>query len=55
MHWSVRRVSAVKRVIPFQSIEEWNKNAERYLVAAKEAAESAAPVSDDDEEGDKDE
>ena len=27
----------LKRVIPFQSIEEWNKNAERYLVAAKEA------------------
>ena len=25
----------LKRVIPFQSIEEWNKNAERYLVAAK--------------------
>jgi hypothetical protein len=44
----------LKRVIPFQSIEEWNKNAERYLVAAKEASESAAPVADDDE-GDKDE
>lgn len=44
----------LKRIIPFQSIEEWNKNAERYLVAAKEAAESAAPVADDDE-GDKDE
>lgn len=44
----------LKRVIPFQSIEEWNKNAERYLGAAKEAGESAAPVADDDEE-DKDE
>lgn len=44
----------LKRVIPFQSIEEWNKNAERYLAAAKEASESAAPVADDDE-GDKDE
>lgn len=44
----------LKRVIPFQSIEEWNKNAERYLAAAQEASESAAPVADDDE-GDKDE
>ena len=44
----------LKRVIPFQSIEEWNKNAERYLASAKEAGESAAPVADDDE-GDKDE
>ena len=26
----------LKRVIPFQDIEEWNKNAERYLAAAKE-------------------
>lgn len=43
----------LKRVIPFQSIEEWNKNAERYLASAKEAGESAAPVADDDE-GDKD-
>jgi hypothetical protein len=44
----------LKRVIPFQSIEEWNKNADRYLASAKEAGESAAPVADDDE-GDKDE
>lgn len=44
----------LKRVIPFQSIEEWNKNAERYLASAKEAGESAAPVADDDE-GEKDE
>jgi hypothetical protein len=44
----------LKRVIPFQSIEEWNKNAERYLASAKEAGESAAPAADDDE-GEKDE
>lgn len=44
----------LKRVIPFQSIEEWNKNAERYLASAKEAGESAAPATDDDE-GEKDE
>lgn len=44
----------LKRVIPFQSIEEWNKNAERYVASAKEAGESAAPVADDDER-DKDE
>jgi hypothetical protein len=43
----------LKRIIPFQNIEEWNKNAERYLTAAKEAAEGATPTVDD--EGDKDE
>lgn len=42
----------LKRVIPFQNIEEWNKNAERYLAAAKETAEGTAPA--DDDEGDKD-
>lgn len=26
----------LKRVIPFQNIEEWNKNADRYLASAKE-------------------
>ncbi len=26
----------LKRVIPFQDIEEWNKNAERYLASARE-------------------
>ncbi|HEX9046348.1 MAG TPA: DUF4194 domain-containing protein [Verrucomicrobiae bacterium] len=42
----------LKRIIPFQSLEGWNKNAERYLAAAKEASENAAPVAED-EEGDK--
>jgi hypothetical protein len=44
----------LKRVIPFQSIEEWNKNAERYLAAAKEAGTETAALSEDSE-GDKDE
>ncbi len=44
----------LKRVIPFQSIEEWNKNAERYLVAAKEAGAEMAALPEDSE-GDKDE
>ncbi len=39
----------LKRVIPFQGIDEWNANAERYLVAAREAAESAGPAADGDE------
>jgi hypothetical protein len=30
----------LKRVIPFQEIEEWNKNAERYLASAKEPVET---------------
>jgi len=44
----------LKRVIPFQSIEEWNKNAERYLVAAKEAGAETAALPEDTE-GAKDE
>lgn len=44
----------LKRVIPFQSIEEWNKNAERYLAAAKEAGVETAGFPEDSE-GDKDE
>jgi hypothetical protein len=44
----------LKRVIPFQSIDEWNKNAERYLAAAKDAVVEIAELSDDTE-GDKDE
>ena len=44
----------LKRVIPFQSIEEWNKNAERYLAAAKEVGVESAALPEDTE-GDKDE
>ncbi len=33
----------LKRIIPFQDLAEWNKNADRYLAAVKEAAETAAP------------
>ncbi|MEW6303783.1 MAG: hypothetical protein AB1705_09945 [Verrucomicrobiota bacterium] len=44
----------LKRVIPFQNIEEWNKNAERYLAAARNAAGEAMGNADEDE-GDKEE
>ncbi|HWH69795.1 MAG TPA: DUF4194 domain-containing protein [Candidatus Sulfotelmatobacter sp.] len=41
----------LKRIIPFQNIEEWNKNAERYLTTAKEAVAAAAePVEDAEED-----
>ncbi len=43
----------LKQVIPFQGIEEWNKNAERYLASAKEPGPEAALA--DDSETDKDE
>lgn len=46
--------STLKRVIPFQSIEEWNKNADRYLAAAKEAGAGTAMLAEESE-GDKDE
>lgn len=42
-------LSTLKRVIPFQSIEDWNKNAERYLAAAKEP-ETAVETADISEE-----
>jgi hypothetical protein len=37
--------STLKRIIPFQGIEDWNKNAERYLAAARDNA--ANVVTDD--------
>jgi len=43
----------LKRVIPFQDIEEWNKNAERYLASAKEPGTEGTPA--DDSDTDKDE
>lgn len=53
-HSVIEVFPTLKRVIPFQSIEEWNKNAERYLVAAKEAGAETAALPEDSE-GDKDE
>jgi len=44
----------LKRVIPFQNIEEWNKHADRYLAAARET-DAEIPALAEDEEGDKDE
>ena len=53
-HSVIEVFPTLKRVIPFQSIEEWNKHAERYLVAAKEAGAETAALPEDSE-GDKDE
>ena len=53
-HSVIEVFPTLKRVIPFQSIEEWNKHAERYLVAAKEAGAETAALHEDSE-GDKDE
>ena len=44
----------LKRVIPFQHIEEWNKHADRYLATASETG-AEIPSLAEDEEGDKDE
>lgn len=41
----------LKRVIPFQDIEEWNKNAARYLASAKESA-TTPPVEETEESND---
>lgn len=42
---AIEVLSTLKRVIPFQSLEDWNKNAERYLAVAKDNA--ASGVTDD--------
>jgi hypothetical protein len=39
----------LKRIIPFQDLEEWSKNSERYLAAAKDFATDASEVQDGDE------
>ncbi|MGH7943178.1 MAG: hypothetical protein ACREFR_19130 [Limisphaerales bacterium] len=49
---SIEVLPTLKRVIPFQNIEEWNKNADRYLGAVKE---SDAEATEPDDEPDKDE
>lgn len=40
----------LKRVIPFQHIDEWNKNADRYLASVKELSNDTAEVSIENEE-----
>lgn len=44
----------LKRVIPFQDIEDWNRNAERYLAAFKETAEGTLSATENDDDGDSD-
>jgi hypothetical protein len=44
----------LKRVIPFQNIEEWNKNADRYLASAKETPTGEVDA-DDSEDAEKEE
>jgi hypothetical protein len=41
----------LKRVIPFQNIDEWNKNAERYLAAVADQNPAAESPQEDDDEG----
>ncbi|PSH02616.1 MAG: hypothetical protein CXZ00_16540 [Acidobacteria bacterium] len=39
----------LKRIIPFQDLEEWSQNAERYVGAAKDILNDAEEVQNDDE------
>jgi hypothetical protein len=51
-HSIIEIFPTLKRVIPFQSIEEWTKHADRYLATAKEpSAESTEQL--EEEEGEK--
>lgn len=45
----------LKRIIPFQSIDEWNKNAERYLAAATAEQNAEVDPLTDEEDGGKSE
>lgn len=38
-------LSTLKRIIPFQDIDEWNRHAERYVAAARENATNGAAQS----------
>jgi len=42
--------STLKRTIPFQNIEEWTKNADRYVAAAKEMQDGSAGLDETDED-----
>lgn len=46
---TIEVLPTLKRVIPFQDIEEWNKNADRFLAAAKELTIEASELHEDDE------
>lgn len=41
----------LKRIIPFQNIDEWNKNAERYIAAAGDQNADADPLAEEDDGG----
>ncbi len=41
----------LKRVIPFQNIEEWNRNADRYLASVKEGPSGDVDAADGEEAG----
>ena len=41
----------LKRVIPFQNIDEWNKNADRYLAAVADQNPEAASLAEEDDGG----
>jgi hypothetical protein len=48
-HSRIDILPTLKRVIPFQNIEEWAKNAERYVASAKEPAGTDDEAADNDE------
>ena len=43
---TIEILPTLKRVIPFQDIEDWTRNAERYLVAAQETTEQGSENAD---------
>jgi hypothetical protein len=46
----IQILPTLKRIIPFQNIEEWTRNADRYVAAAKEMQDGRSGLDETDED-----
>ncbi len=50
--WIIEVLPTLRRIIPFQNIEEWTKNADRYLAAVRDSEFSEAEAENASDSGD---
>jgi hypothetical protein len=50
--WIIEVLPTLRRIIPFQNIEEWTRNADRYLAAVRDSESSEAEVESAADNGD---
>jgi hypothetical protein len=50
--WIIEVLPTLRRIIPFQNIEEWTKNADRYLAAARDSESNEAEAENACDSGD---